>query len=43
MSTEFLILSYMIDSMEGRDVETSDISGEFLQTYYGRVDIHIKI
>ena len=43
MYTEFLMMSYMIGAMEGRDVETSDISGEFLQTSYGRVDIHIKI
>ena len=43
MSTELLMMSCMIDAMEGRDVETSDISGEFLQTYYDKVDIHIKI
>ena len=31
MSTEGLMLSFMIDEMEGRDVATADISGAFLK------------
>ena len=31
MSTEGLMLSFMIDGMEGRDVATADISGAFLK------------
>ena len=36
------MLLCMIDAMEGREVATSDIPGAFLQTYYDKVDIHIK-
>ena len=42
MSTEGLMLSYMIDAMEGQEVETSDIPGAFLQTNYEKGDIHTK-
>ena len=41
--TKGLMLSCMIDSMEGRDVSTSDIPGAFLQTDCDKGDIHIKI
>ena len=43
VSTEGLILSFMIDAMEGRDVENSDIPGAFLQTYYEKRDVCIKM
>ena len=33
----------MIDSMEGQDVSTDDIPGSFLQTYYDKVYIYIKM
>ena len=32
LSTKFLMLSCMIDAMEGQDVATVDITGDFLQT-----------
>ena len=38
VSTEGLILSCMIDTMELRYVATSDITRAFLQTYYEKVD-----
>ena len=40
--TEGLMLSCMIDEMEGRDIATADISGAFLQTDYDKGDINIK-
>ena len=43
MSTEGLMLSLIIDAMEGRDVATAYISGAFLKTYYDKGDIHIKM
>ena len=43
VSTEGLMISCMIDTMEVRDVATSDIPGAFLKTYYNKVDIHIKM
>ena len=43
MSTEGLMLSSMIDAMEGREVATTDIPGAFLQTDYDKGDIHIKL
>ena len=33
----------MIDAMEGQEVATADIPGDFLQTYYGKGYIHIKL
>ena len=33
----------MIDAMEGREVATADIPGEFLHTDYAKVDIHTKL
>ena len=41
--TEGLMLSCMIDSMEGREVATKDISGAFLQTDYNKGGIYIKL
>ena len=43
VSTEGLMLSCMINAMEGREVATADIPGSFLQDDYGRGDIHIKL
>ena len=43
VSTEGLMLSCMIDAMEGREVATADIPGDFLQTDYDKGDIHIKL
>ena len=43
VSAEGLMLSCMIDAMEGRYVETSEIPGAFLQTYYDKGYIHINI
>ena len=43
MSTEGLVLLYMIDAMEGQDVATAYIPGAFLQTDYYKGDIHIKL
>ena len=33
----------MIDTTEGREVETVDIPGAFLQTDYDKGDIYIKL
>ena len=33
----------MIDAMKGREVETTDIPGAFLQTDYDKGNIHIKL
>ena len=41
--TEGLMILYMLDAMEGREVATADIPGVFLQTYYDKGDIHIKL
>ena len=43
VSTEGLVLSFMIDAMEGWGVATADIPGVFLQTNYNKGDIHIKL
>ena len=43
MSTEYLMLSFMIDAMEVFDLSTSDIPGAFLQTDYKKLDINIKM
>ena len=43
ISTKGLMLLWMIDSMEGRGVAIYDIPGDFLQTYYDKGDIHIKM
>ena len=43
VSTGGLMLSCMIDEMEGREVATSDIPGAFLQTDYEKGDIYIKL
>ena len=40
---EGLVLSIMVDSMEGRYIATADIPGAFLQNDYDKGDIHIKI
>ena len=43
MSTEGIMLSCMIDAIEGREVATAEIPGAFLQTDYDKGDIHIKL
>ena len=43
VSTEVLMLSCMIDTMEVRDVANADILGAFLQTDYNKGYIHIKM
>ena len=43
MSTKRLVLSCIIDEMEGRDVATSDIYRAFLQTDYEKGYIQIKM
>ena len=43
VSTEGLMLLCMIDTMEGREVETTDIPGAFLQTDYDKGDIPIRL
>ena len=43
VSTEGLMLSCMIDVMEGRDVATDDIPEAFLKTNYNKGDIYIKM
>ena len=43
MSTEGLMVSCMIDVMEGRDVATADTRGYLLQTDYEKGDIHINM
>ena len=37
------MLPCMIDSMEGREEATDNISGDFLHTDYEKRDIHIKL
>ena len=39
MSTYGLILSCMIDAMEGREVATTDIPGAFLKTDYEKGEL----
>ena len=43
VSNEGLMLSCMIDVMEGQEEATTDIPGAFLHTDYEKVDIHIKL
>ena len=43
MSTEGLMLSCMIDTMEDQDVATYEIPGAFLKTDYNKVDILINM
>ena len=43
MSNEGLVISYIIDAMEVRNVATADIPGSLLQTHYEKVDIPIKM
>ena len=43
VSTEDLMLSWIIDAMEGNGVSISDIPGAFLQTDHDKGDIHIKM
>ena len=43
MPTEGLMLSCMIDAMEGQEAATADIPWSFLQTDYDKGDIHIKL
>ena len=43
VSTKCLMLSQMIDAMEGRDIENYDIPGAFLQTDYENSDIHTNM
>ena len=42
VSTEGLVISCMIDAMEGRGVATADIAGAFLQTDYEKGYIPIN-
>ena len=42
VSTEGLVLSCMIDAMEGQGVATADIAGAFLQTDYEKGYIPIN-
>ena len=37
------MISCTIDEMEGRDVVTSEIPGDFLKTSYEKRDIHINM
>ena len=43
VSTKGIMLLCMIDAMEGQEVATADIPGAFLQTYYYKGDIYIKL
>ena len=43
MSTEVLMLSYMIDATEGRDVAAAEIPWAFLKTDYYKGDIHMNM
>ena len=36
MSTECLMIAFMVDTMEVREVATSDIPGAFLKTNYNK-------
>ena len=37
------MIPFMVDAMEFRDVATSEIPRDFLQTYYKKGDIPIKM
>ena len=41
--TEGLMISCMIDTVEGREAATADIPGAFLHTNYYKGDIYIKL
>ena len=43
VSNEGLMIPFMVDAMEFRDVATSEIPRDFLQTYYKKGDIPIKM
>ena len=43
MYTEGLMLSYMLETTEGRYVSTADIPGDFIQTDYDKVETNTKI
>ena len=43
VSTEGLLLSCMIYTIEGREVATTNIPGTFLHTKYDKGDINIKL
>ena len=43
VSTEGIMLSYMIGAMKGRELSTANIPGSFLYTDYDKGDIHIKL
>ena len=43
VSTEGIMLSFMIDAMEGQEVATTEIPGSFFQTDYAKGYIHIKL
>ena len=43
MSTEILMRSCIIDTMEGQYLLTNDIPVSFLQNYYNKGDIHIMM
>ena len=43
VSIDGLMISYIIESMEGQDVATSDIPGASLQPEYNKRDIHINM
>ena len=43
VSTEGLMLLGIINAMEGQEVATANIPGDFLQTDYDKGDIHIKL
>ena len=42
VSTEGIMLSFMIDAMEGQEVATTEIPGSFFQTDYAKGYIHIN-
>ena len=43
MFTDGLMLSYIIDAMEGRELATADIQGNFPQTSYDKRNINIQM
>ena len=43
VSTEGIMLLFIIDAMKGWEVATKDIQGSFLQTNNDKGDIHIKL
>ena len=42
MYTEVIMMTCMIDAVEGLDVVTSDIPGAFIKNDYSKRNIHIK-